>query len=406
MTALSRSAPPRRRQGFTLVEVLVAMALIIFIMVILTEAFTAGIGVFRSLKAAGDMQERLRTAESLLRDDLVHYHLFDGNPGVTSQPIKLSALSATMTNPPAQGYFFIQQNASFDEGVDGTGVHSWRMNAAPPVMCFTVNYNKPPNIPPAQLDKGYLPSDFFVGRLPLPLLTADAKLTAAGPVDYQPPATTPGFISQWAEVGYFLVATGRQAGTTTQMPLYSLRRRIRAIAVDPMQPTLASDLTGAAIPASPNWGSHYAEISCYPTGTTLTFPSPSDLFAGAATTRPMVLTIAAPPLGPTTGPAVLGDAAHPNSLGQTDGPASWQGDDLVISDVISFNVRVLPQPPSNSTTGDFLNVPDFMTLMGSTGNTYSTGPSTLYPMSALEITIRVWDVKTNLARQLTIVQDM
>ncbi len=37
MTATTRPTAPRR--GFTLVELLVAMALIIFIMVILTEAF-------------------------------------------------------------------------------------------------------------------------------------------------------------------------------------------------------------------------------------------------------------------------------------------------------------------------------------------------------------------------------
>ena len=57
-------------RGFTLVEVLVAMALIIFIMVILTEAFTAGTGVFRNLKSQGDMQEKLRAVAGVLRNDI------------------------------------------------------------------------------------------------------------------------------------------------------------------------------------------------------------------------------------------------------------------------------------------------------------------------------------------------
>src|SRR5439155_10425507 len=45
----------QKRQGFTLVEMLVAMALTIFIMVIMSEAFVAGLETFRQLKAIGDM---------------------------------------------------------------------------------------------------------------------------------------------------------------------------------------------------------------------------------------------------------------------------------------------------------------------------------------------------------------
>src|SRR5262245_46777387 len=60
-----------RRQGFTVVELLVAMALIVFIMTILSEAFSAGLKTFRDLKAAGDMSERLRSATTVLRSDLL-----------------------------------------------------------------------------------------------------------------------------------------------------------------------------------------------------------------------------------------------------------------------------------------------------------------------------------------------
>ena len=57
----------RLRRAFTIIELMVSMALILFIMVILTEAFSAGMETFRQLKALGDMQERLRTATSILR---------------------------------------------------------------------------------------------------------------------------------------------------------------------------------------------------------------------------------------------------------------------------------------------------------------------------------------------------
>ena len=67
-SARFRGKPRRPRPGFTLVELLVAIALIVFIMVILTEAFSAGTGVFRTLKAQGDLMEKLRAAELLLRD--------------------------------------------------------------------------------------------------------------------------------------------------------------------------------------------------------------------------------------------------------------------------------------------------------------------------------------------------
>ena len=123
MTATTSATSPRRR-GFTLVELLVAMALIVFIMVILTEAFTAGIGVFRTLKSQGDMQERLRAASSLLHDDLRQ----DPNRQLHFNPIGDPQLSGiSVTNPPTKGYFYIQQPASLPEGVDGYNVPSYRM---------------------------------------------------------------------------------------------------------------------------------------------------------------------------------------------------------------------------------------------------------------------------------------
>lgn len=139
MTATTAANSPYRRQGFTLVEVLVAMALIIFIMVILTEAFSAGTGVFRTLKAQGDMQEKLRSVTSLLRDDLrqtpgrqYHFDVGDGTLGtlgINNNP-----------NSPTKGYFYIQQPpqqllpvamqfGSMPEGVDGFNVPSVRMNS-------------------------------------------------------------------------------------------------------------------------------------------------------------------------------------------------------------------------------------------------------------------------------------
>ena len=60
----------RRRASFTITELLVAMALIVFVMSILATAFSEGMRTFRGLKGLGDMNQRMRVAVSQLRDDL------------------------------------------------------------------------------------------------------------------------------------------------------------------------------------------------------------------------------------------------------------------------------------------------------------------------------------------------
>src|SRR5437588_4479437 len=90
----------RRRQAFTLVEMMVSMALVIFIMVLLSQAFVASMQAFRTLKGIGDMEEKLRTASAILRRDLAALH-FQGQ-----QP--LSQVDLTRP-PPSRGFFRIYQ---------------------------------------------------------------------------------------------------------------------------------------------------------------------------------------------------------------------------------------------------------------------------------------------------------
>jgi prepilin-type N-terminal cleavage/methylation domain-containing protein len=67
-------ASRRIRTGFTITELLVAMALLVFVMAIISESFSAGTANFRNLKAIGDMAERLRTTATALRRDLADTH--------------------------------------------------------------------------------------------------------------------------------------------------------------------------------------------------------------------------------------------------------------------------------------------------------------------------------------------
>ena len=57
----------KRWRGFTLVGLLVAMALIMFIMALLSQAFIIASAGFRKLKGIGDLAERLHSAGSLFR---------------------------------------------------------------------------------------------------------------------------------------------------------------------------------------------------------------------------------------------------------------------------------------------------------------------------------------------------
>ncbi|MFQ3594068.1 MAG: hypothetical protein SNJ82_12885 [Gemmataceae bacterium] len=58
------------RPGFTITELLVALALIVFIMSILATAFSAASKSVSDLKAANELAEKLRGIMTLLRRDL------------------------------------------------------------------------------------------------------------------------------------------------------------------------------------------------------------------------------------------------------------------------------------------------------------------------------------------------
>jgi hypothetical protein len=82
---------------------------------------------------------------------------------------------------------------------------------------------------------------------------------------------------------------------------------------------------------------------------------------------------------------------------QTDGQPDWFGDDLVLTDVLSFNVRY-------NSGYYYFGYGDGYSDSYSDINTSS--PYYYSYVRALQITIRVWDAKTQLTRQTTIVQDM
>ena len=193
------------RNAFTLVELMVAMALIILMLSIMSQAFVIATGTMQGLKEVADMQEKIRPAITLLQRDLGANH-FEGSK-------KLSDPEFWDNGPPKEGYFMLWQDnanelATGIEPSEGTfnGVSfSQSAAAANHKLAFTVKL------------PGKSPNDFFEENLALPIL-APIKL-AFGNTFFNGAGTPQGMIdsnirrfeatsdrvhSDWAEVAYFL----------------------------------------------------------------------------------------------------------------------------------------------------------------------------------------------------------
>jgi len=138
-------------RGFTLVELMVAMALIILMLSIMSQAFVIATGTMQGLKEVADMQEKIRPAITLLQRDLGAYH-FEGSK-------KLSDPEFWDNGPPKEGYFMVWQDQAFEPviGVEPSGNEgsyngvSFRRSAALAnhMLAFTVKL------------PGKTPNDFF-----------------------------------------------------------------------------------------------------------------------------------------------------------------------------------------------------------------------------------------------------
>lgn len=434
----------RRRSALTIVEMLVTMALIVFVLTILVTAFSEGMKTFRGLKGVGDMNRRLRIAETLLENDLKADH-FEGRKRLSD--------TRFWDAPPRNGFFRIWQGSVIqpvggsgpyvDEGTD-TDFTVQSARATDHMLHFTVKR------------RGNDPKDFFRASVPLnsPLVTY-GKYNSR--FQDQPITNTSGnFSSQWAEVAWFLRPNGNTAKGT---PLYTLYRRQRVIVPNPNNGDPTQDLNyGNTVPATAYndltgaTGGTYLDVSCRQRGGKIYFNTPADL------TVPQYrwgMNPAQDGGWPTTLDPTTGQLTYPRFQGlgvpgadpvEEQANPSLEGADVVITDVVSFMVRhrinsgdFIPNlPPSIDANGVAVN-PLFSniggpfvfdtwtdlkdeqvdyTLWNNVSNTATLvlpanmqatrrplGAST-YVIGALQITIRVWDEKTQQSRQLTVTVDM
>jgi type II secretory pathway pseudopilin PulG len=375
----------RRRQAFTIIELLVSLALILFIMVILTEAFSAGMETFRELKAIGDMQERLRTTTALLRRDLAADH-FEGRR-------RLSDTSFWVDGNPAIGFFSFTGGPSTQEGTDPDlrftplgSVFVAPVRATNHVVSFSVKLrgNGRDNFFSASLPSQPPLPPTNPPLVPSPLLTVDTgfyNYFQAPDGQFQDVANT--YNSQWAEVTYFLVANGTTAGTAT--PLYSLYRSQLVVVPD------NRNLNGSAQPPQPP----AVPVPAPPLSATQVLSAYSDMSC-------FLVPNANPQYLYFTCPGDLTNAANRAFTQRSNANQALLGAQLLMSDVISFDVRSLRSVPDQN--GNWVLNPYFDDFPGGSFDTANANPG--YLVNALQISIRIWELKTQQTRQVTIIQDM
>jgi prepilin-type N-terminal cleavage/methylation domain-containing protein len=348
------------RKGFTLVELLVAMALTIFMMAILSQAFVIAIDVFSGLKGLGDMQENLRAATNALRYDLAQGH-FEGARRLSDPSI--------VTQRPQEGFLVVVHGAaSVLEGNDNdpNGVPSSRATNHVLQFAARLKGNQQQSFYSTQIGNTVNnTATTFFAKQPFfnlqPAQAADATLRDP---------TTNFFRSQWAEIAYYLKPIGtteeplNPAGTTGTKIFGLYRTQYVAVTdntqlVGQFQNGQLVDLPGVACNANGGTGN-------------IDFYTPADLATGTRT------------FNPTT---FLANQAQPQ-----------RAEALVLPNVLSFQVRVIPSGTTNTPPSD-LPAP-FPATYDTAAATTTTG------LQGLAITLRVWDNKTRQTRQQTLMLDL
>jgi type II secretory pathway component PulJ len=390
------------RDAFTLVEMMVAMALTIFIMVILSQCFIQGLETFSSLKAVGDMQEQLRTAVTLMRDDLSQPH-FEGERRLGDP------LSSFISEPIREGFFVVGSPTPLPGEKEGEEdlIPSYRLtnhylhfsvrrrgNAWEKFFSAVDNTPLPsPPVDPAQPDKAAAPQPLGLQK-PQPTGVAVPGLTTTyfnqpleASFNQAPPAGPPYhsyvYHSNWAEIAYFLVETGTTltpgktgTGGTKLYALYRCQFLVFPNTKLDQSATVRAPNTKAAV------GNmriqYFPNFSCNPLPAppnAFEFYSPTDL-AGSKVRRAF---------NPATLPPAPGSVPRAAAL--------------VLSNVVSFQVFAL-----KNQGGDFLPLGAAFDTASYSASVTDAVPT--FSVQGLQIVLRIWDPKSQLTRQVTLVQDM
>ncbi len=361
---LNRTRPTR--PGFTLVELLVAMALSLGIMVILTEAFKISLDFTRHTGATARLINQLNGAEAALKRDL-HADHFLNTADVSGQSGKLIdqrldklTKFGTGWTPPRGGFFRIVSGATNVDATDRDFIN----------ITSTQNH-----------------ALHFTSILPGG--TEENLYSVSSPA-----GSNAIYTSRAAEIAYFLAPMqGNSQTSQGGLPLYNLIRRYRLVAMtDDDRPALQQAVTSD--------------------------PSPF--------THPEVISV--PTVGaPVNTLADVQKSGNRMALGALPVSSNRYGDDILVSNVLSFQVladwdrnanpaasafpRGQAGPRSFGANTDF----PFDYLAGPSGNsvfdTTPSNPNDITTLSqairvkSLQISVRVFDPGVKTARQSTWVFD-
>ena len=343
---------PTIRRGFTLVEMMVAMALSLGIMLILAEGFKSATDFVRLANANGQLMNQLEGTGNRLEHDLLAKHFtFDA-----TRPNGGVRLSDQMMHqpgwlPPTLGGFF-------------------RIVAGPPTYVTT---DIEGNAVSTATNHGLHFTSILRGGSDAEQFTTDF-----------PAGSATVYRSRAAEVAWFLVPTG-ELTSPTGLPLYNLVRRYRLVALDDdtrstLDRVIQSETTTPA---------RHQEV--------ISVPAPN-------TTPPRANTLATV-MNPANRLA-LGQFPQTPPVG-----ATRYGEDVVATNVLSFQVLVWGDAPTTAwprlfptnTEAPFDYLPGDGTL--DTFIVPGTQPNRIR-VRALQITIIIADTRVGIARSRTWKLDM
>lgn len=366
-----------RRRGFTLVELLVAMGLTLFVMAILAEAFASAMGTFAGLRSLGEMQDNLRTALQTLRADLSASHL-EGNRRLSDMDI--------WATPPREGFFAFNGSAPTLEAVDPNLVSVRTQRAINHYLHFSVR------------QRGNLRQSFFVTGQAAGF-SANQRLTPLYNTDYDSSYMTDasmGVASEWGEVAYFLAPMNASPAENTGLPLFKLYRT--ALVTLPFADTIVTTGSGATTTAVTLPAAVQERVSYGSSGGNVKLLTPNDFARGTGLTYRSYDWTNWLAAGAATGGPLGWPAATSN------GPKSTRPNTLLCSNVVSFQIRYMTVNTVNGSNSIIWN--DLNGTAFDSAGASPSGTGVGSQIVAMQFILRIYDPASGLSRQATLIQDM
>ena len=367
----------RRRPGFTLVELMIAAAITVLIMTILSICFQTSMQAMSSMRAQGDAADQLRAVGEVMKRDFKADHFLptEGGFQVSNRGRRLSDYDFRIFAPNVigatapTGFVVINSPASIFEGNDSV-FDSFRGTGS---IWFTC-------VLPGGTDGN--------------LYTANV----GGQV----------FSSDAAEVAYYLggpLGAGTPAGSTAgtpNLPLYNLYRRQRLLAsnstIQGTLPTIDDEVISVSRPGlPPTW--FVNTMGGVATGARPSAVGPTSIF------------------NPLTGNRFGDDIVLSNVLSMEIKP-TWQAppSPTLVASPRGFGVNVLTpvngsdtaySPPANNVSSDAPY--DTLSAFPASGSQFDTlFPTVNHPrirVNGVQVRLRIYDQKVKTARQSTFIFD-